>query len=93
MATYYKVVCGDEQEMTGLGYEEIYGSRPRFFWSRPAAERRAAELNSPEWGDAGCGSYRVESRQWYDDGSWDDEGDDYAQRQLTEEEPDRAAHC
>jgi hypothetical protein len=80
---YYKVVCEQAQEMAGagLGYEEIYDC-PRFFWSRDEARRQAAELNSITANHNGAGSYVVEEGHIHDDGSWDDEGDQYAQEQL-----------
>ena len=79
MATYYRVVCDAESEMAGagLGYAEIYGDRARYYRSRTRANARAAELNNPEYGEAGCGTYRTERRE---DG-WD-ENDDYCAPQL-----------
>lgn len=85
--TYYKVVSSEESVMAGagLGYEEIYGNRPRYYWSREQAKQRAALLNSPEYGDAGSGTYSVEERQFYHDGSFDDDADTYAREQLQDE--------
>lgn len=84
MKTYYKVICSEEQQMAGagLGYEEIFGSEPRYFWSLEKANHRAKQLNSPEYGDAGAGTYSVEECKVYDDGSFDDDGSPVARRQL-----------
>lgn len=81
---YFKVVCSEEAAMAGagLGYSEIYGDRPRYFWDHGQASARARQLNSPEYGDAGCGSYAVEARQVYGDGTFDDDDDAYAIAQL-----------
>ena len=70
---YYKVVL--EGELVnyggGIGYEELFGDQPRYFWERSQAERRATELGGS-----------VNERRIYDDGSFDDEDDDFARQQL-----------
>lgn len=77
---YFKIVCLKEREMAaaGLGYEAIYGHEPRYFWSRPAANARAAELNNEPDADL-SGTYTVQRRQ---EGM--DADDDYCAVQLNE---------
>jgi hypothetical protein len=80
MATYYKVTCSRAHEMAGagLGYEEIYGD-DRYFWDEAAAAKHAEYLSgSGDLQDA----YSIEERRVYADGSFDDDGDDYAWGQL-----------
>jgi hypothetical protein len=85
--TYYKVTCAEEHDMAGagLGYEEIYGDGPRFFWDQKQAKQRAVELNAQTASDNGAGTYTVQARHAYDDGSWDDLGNLCARVQLCAE--------
>jgi hypothetical protein len=81
---YYKVVCDQEGEAggAGIGYEELFGDSAAYFWTRDEADRVAARLNDEQAGAETAYTYRVERRAAYDDGSWDDEGDEYAVGQL-----------
>lgn len=81
--TYYRVACTREHEMSGagLGYEEIYGDGPRFFWDRADALVRCDVLNCTNSEDL-TGCYSVEVGRVYADGSWDDDGNTHARAQL-----------
>jgi hypothetical protein len=80
--TYYRVVCRREADMdgAGLGYEDVYGDGPRYFWSPAEAARAAARLNGTGSADL-RGTYSVEARHLRGDDDLDDE-DDYARPQL-----------
>lgn len=84
MKRYFKVVCAQEEEKAGagLGYEELFGSRPRYFWDEHDASKRAQMLNAATQGHRAYGDYAVEMRNVYDDGSFDDEDDNFARQQL-----------
>jgi hypothetical protein len=85
MKTYYRVTTSLEHEMAGagLGYEEMYGSQPRYYWDREDAQKRAHAFNTDGNYDPDlAGTYFVEERCVYDDGLWDDSDDQYAREQL-----------
>ena len=83
MRTYYKITCTREDEMTGagLGYAEIFGSEGRYFWDSIEATQTCLRLNAIEDEDL-RGTYHVEERGIYEDGSYDDDGSKVAAEQL-----------
>lgn len=75
--TYYRVTTKRDAEMAGagIGYEEIYGSEPRYYRFRIDAEAHAAVLN--ETSDELNGTYFVEERT-----TGQDDDDDYYHAQI-----------
>lgn len=81
---YYRVATTLEHEMAGagLGYDEMYGDGPRYFWDRNDADKRIAELNASLAGDPLQNTYWVDERMVYQDGDFDDKYDASAREQL-----------
>jgi hypothetical protein len=92
--TYYRITTTREPEMAGagLGYDEMYGGWPRYFWTPEAANMVLGHLNGEgDWDKRGpddlVGTYRIEERRVYPDGRYDDEYDPCAREQLGIEDP------
>jgi len=82
MKTYFKVVSTREADGV-LGYEELYGNGPRYFLLRLVAEANAAAMNRDGFGSVELvGTYSVEERKMYDDGTADDSDDEFFRRQI-----------
>ncbi len=76
---YFKITTTAESAAggAGLGYESLYGNGPRYFWDYEEAVGRCRDLNNDEPGDYLNGTYSIHERFM-----GDDDGDDYAKRQL-----------